>query len=69
MEPIMATQRIKRNWKLLANGREHKLVKGKDFSSILSMRTALYNKAQDLGMQVTTRVEGDIMFIRFNKVK
>jgi len=63
----MTVQRTKRNWKLLTNGKEHKLVKGKDFNSFLSMRTAIYNKARDIGLQVTTRVEGNNLFIRFTK--
>lgn len=63
----MTVTRQKRNWKVLANGKEHKLVRGKDFNTFLSMRTALYNRAKELGMIVKTRVEGDAMFFKFTK--
>jgi hypothetical protein len=61
----MAVQRTKRNWKLLTNGKEHKLVKDKDFNSFLSMRTALYNKAKDIGSKISTRIEGNNLFVKF----
>lgn len=63
----MTVARQKRNWKLLTNGKEHKLVKGKDFNTFLSMRTALYNRAKEQGLVVKTRIEGDTMLVKFTK--
>jgi hypothetical protein len=63
----MAVTRQKRNWKTLTNGKEHKLVRGKDFNTFLSMRTAIYNRAKEFGMSAKTRVEGDTLFVKFIK--